>query len=124
MLRFITEYGSQIDYKDEELANKMLDESGFVRFNKSKIFKSQRCSAKELKKLIYESGTFKYIYNIKQSAYTTKNIGALKEKILNLENDLLEQEKKTWTSTWIEELEEFEKKYQFGKSVDWNYNLI
>lgn len=123
-LRFIEEFGNEVDYKEEEKVNEILDEKKFMRFNTSKIFKPQRCSASELKDLIYKNGKFKYILNIKQSAYIPKNIQALRNKIKDLENELLEFSNNSWSHVWLKEIEEFEKKYQYAKSVGWDYNLI
>lgn len=124
ILRFICNLGKKIDYLSEEEAVKILESENFIKLNMGKILKPQKCSGRELKNLIYNDGSYKYIFNITQLAYTDKKIAALKEKINTLKDELSEHKKKTWSSVWLEEINDFENKYYYGRSVGWEYTKI
>ncbi len=94
--------------------------SPYIKLNHRYIINKQNCGPGELEKLIYENGDYKYIDNIKFKMTSDENILKLEKEIEELKNKKFY----TWQETWMNELDELEKKYNECKKVNWNYDLI
>lgn len=128
ILHFIKNNNGNLDGKKKDIRDKLLSEtyvdysSGintYYKLNESKILQQQQCDDITLKQLIYENGTYDYIYNLPYKMTS-------EEKILKLELELENLKKKefhSWQTVWFMELEKLEINYKKFIDKKWHYKL-